>query len=242
MRPRLSLFILAVVAAIEIAEDCNADVKIQSQSGLLGAGYSAPPEELELPSGWGLLSAAGRTLPIPLDKVGRIGLVSVQEQVGLIVLGTKNSEQLWTLSFFLTPSEIGPEKVPIEALISGAIESDSNQDYGLLDGFSSRHSTYAFRLGKDIALDAGLPGKNVWNVIWRNSSGRLILASWHLEADQEGILRAIDKADSAQSGTHPLQELLNCASDGQPFYVCREITLPGIEVVGWGPENHATEE
>ena len=231
---------------LAFGETCNGERHIDSESALLGAGFSAPPDNLELPTGWRFGLVADRILPLPLDLVEKVGLIQHGEIVGHIVLGNADSERLWSIDLAL--GRIFRD-VPIEAQLATAIEGGATNRFKpeecaelemlneLLGAYSTPQSTYAFRLGQDIALDAGFDDESIWTVIWRDSSGDLSIASWRIDPGQVGILRGIRREAEDQSLSHPIQKILDCASSEERFDTCRAIKIPGVEVVGWPPED-----
>jgi len=231
---------------LALGETCNGERHIESESALLGAGFSAPPDKLELPTGWRFGLVTDRILPLPLDLVDKVGLIQHREIVGQIVLGNADSERLWSID--LTLGRIFRD-VPIEtqlsiAIVGGATDSFKREECAeleilneLLGAYSTPQSSYAFRLGQDIALDAGFDDESIWTVMWRDSSGDLSIASWRIDPGQVGILRGISREAEDQSLSHPIQKILDCASSEEHFDTCRAIRIPGVEVVAWPPED-----
>lgn len=243
----LVVFLLSfTLMQLALGKTCNGERIIEPESALLGAGFSAPPDKFESPTGWRFGFVADRILPLPLDRVEKVGLIQHREIVGHIVLGNADSERLWSIDF--TIGRIFRD-VPIETQLSTAIESGATDSSTpeecaeleilneLLGAYSTPQSTYAFRLGQDIALDVGFDDESIWTVMWRDTTGDLSIASWSIDPDQVGILRAISSEAEDQSLSHPIQKILDCASSEEHFDTCRAIRIPGVEVIAWPPED-----
>ena len=229
-----------------LGETCTIGSDSEWQSALFGAGFSSPPERVDLPEGWGLIFIKDREIPLPLHQVKRVGLIEHEGIVGLIVLGNSASERLWSLD--LIQGRVFPNS-QIKEQISAAIESAALQSSTqpereelqilneLLSGYSTHRSTYAFRLEEDIAFDAGWTEENIWTVMWNDSNGLLSVASWRIETGREEILRSIDLGSPNQTPIHPIQGVSDCVSQKESFDICRAITIPGVEVIAWPSED-----